>query len=64
MAEFAGKGWASLNTVLGSIGTAGATGLLGNLFNGNCNGNGENTLVNRYEMGLENKINKIVIANS
>lgn len=47
--EYAGKGWAALNTVLGSIGTAGATGILGNLLgNGNCNGNGS-PLVNRYE---------------
>ena len=57
MAEFVGKGWGALNTVLGSIGTAGATGVLGGLFNGNggCN---ENQYVNRYEAGLENKISE------
>jgi hypothetical protein len=48
MAEFAGKGWASLNTVLGSIGTAGATGILGGLFNNNY-GYGDNMPINRYE---------------
>lgn len=56
MAEFASKGWASLNTVLGSIGTAGATGILGNLFgNGHCNC-GENAPVNRYELQMQQKI--------
>ena len=29
--KYAGKGWAALNTVLGSIGTAGATGILNNV---------------------------------
>jgi hypothetical protein len=29
--KYASKGWATLNTVLGSIGTAGATGILNNL---------------------------------
>ena len=55
MAEFASKGWAALNTVLGSIGSAGATGILGNLF-GNANNCGENTAVNRYELSLQQKI--------
>lgn len=58
MADFVNKGWGALNTVLGSIGTAGATGILGNLFGGgNCNGGGgHNTPVNRYEMELQQKI--------
>ena len=55
MAEFASKGWAALNTVLGSIGSAGATGILGNLF-GNANNCGENSAVNRYELSLQQKI--------
>lgn len=55
MAEFTTKGQGALNTVLGAIGTAGATGILGNmggLFGGNCGnayGCGDNALVNRYE---------------
>jgi hypothetical protein len=57
MAEFASKGWASLNTVLGSIGTAGATGILGNLFGGNANcGCSENNLVNRYELQMQHDL--------
>lgn len=57
MAEFASKGWASLNTVLGSIGTAGATGILGNLFGGNTNcGCSENNLVNRYELQMQHDL--------
>ena len=58
MADFVNKGWGALNTVLGSIGTAGATGILGNLFGGgNCNGGGgHNAPVNRYEMELQQKI--------
>lgn len=60
MADFVNKGWGALNTVLGSIGTAGATGILGNLFGGNagnCNGGGgANASVNRYEMELQQKI--------
>lgn len=57
MAEFVGKGWGALNTVLGSIGTAGATGVLGGLFNGN-GGCSDNQYVNRYEANLENKISE------
>jgi hypothetical protein len=57
MADFVNKGWGALNTVLGSIGTAGATGILGNLFGGNnCNGGGHNAPVNRYEMELQQKL--------
>jgi hypothetical protein len=59
MAEFASKGWASLNTVLGSIGTAGATGILGNLFGNNNNCCSENCMVNRYELGQEQTIAKL-----
>lgn len=58
MADFVNKGWGALNTVLGSIGTAGATGVLGNLFGGgNCNGGGgHNAPVTRYEMELQQKL--------
>lgn len=55
MAEFASKGWATLNTVLGSIGTAGS-GILGNIFGGGNCGCSENTPVNRYELQQEQKI--------
>jgi hypothetical protein len=58
MAEFASKGWAALNTVLGSIGTAGTTGILGGMFNGN-GGCSENTMVNRYELDQAGKIAKL-----
>lgn len=58
MAEFVGKGWGALNTVLGSIGTAGATGILGNLFGGNC-GCSENTPVNRYELNQQSENAKL-----
>lgn len=49
--EYAGKGWAALNTVLGSIGTAGATGILNNLGFGNGANRcpPEEHLVSRYE---------------
>ncbi|MBO7315078.1 MAG: hypothetical protein J6U49_05370 [Alistipes sp.] len=61
------NGQVNLNTVLGSIGTAGALGILngnncngggflGNLFGGNCNNNGCNTVVTRYELGMQNEI--------
>ena len=58
MADFVNKGWGALNTVLGAIGTAGATGIFGNLFGGgNCNGGGgANAPVNRYEMELQQKL--------
>ena len=52
--EYAGKGWATLNTVLGSIGTAGATGMLGNLGFGA--GNGDNAPVTKYELNLQREI--------
>lgn len=57
MAEYVGKGWGALNTVLGSIGTAGTTGVLGNFLGGN-GGCSENHYVNRYEASLENKISE------
>ena len=63
MAEFASKGWASLNTVLGSIGAAGATGILGGLFNNNY-GCGENVPINRYELNQENTIAKLESENA
>lgn len=60
------SGQVALNTVLGSVGTAGALGILngngcgggilGNLFGGNCNNNGCNTMVNRYELAMQNEI--------
>jgi hypothetical protein len=62
MAEFvAGKGTTALGvigTVLGSIGTAAATGLLnGNgLFNNGACGCSEDHVVNRYELAQEQKI--------
>lgn len=58
MAEFAGKGWASLNTVLGSIGTAGTTGILGGLFNNNC-ACGDNMPINRYEATQSARISEL-----
>ena len=54
--RYASKGQAALNTVLGSIGTAGATGILGNLFNGGCNCNGNDPMVSRYELSQANRI--------
>ena len=62
MAEFTSKGQGNLNTVLGAIGTAGATGILngmGGLFSGGCGnscGCGDNAFVNRYEAGQNAKI--------
>lgn len=62
MAEFTPRGQGNLNTVLGAIGTAGATGILngmGGLFGGmgGCNsGCGENAFVNRYEAGQNARI--------
>jgi hypothetical protein len=63
MAEFASKGWAALNTVLGSIGTAGTTGILGGLFNNNyaCS---ENMPINRYELNQESAIAKLESENA
>lgn len=52
MSEYTSKGQGALNTVLGAIGTAGATGILnggmGALFGYN-NGCGDNAYINRYE---------------
>lgn len=60
------SGQVALNTVLGSIGTAGTLGILngnngcgggilGGLF-GNNNGCGNNAMVTRYELGMQNEI--------
>lgn len=68
MGEFASHAQSNLNTVLGSIGTAGA--LMGGLLNlggmanncnsgcnGGCNGGcSENQLVNRYELTLQQEL--------
>lgn len=61
MAEFASRGVGNAGLTTGIIGTSlGAlnSGLLGNLFgNVNCNNcGGDNAPVNRYELGLEQKI--------
>lgn len=60
------NGQVNLNTVLGSLGTAsflgmGANngcggGILSNFLGGNCNNNGCNTMVNRYEMAMQNEL--------
>lgn len=54
MSEYTSKGQGALNTVLGAIGTAGATGILnggmGGLF-GCGNGCGDNAYINRFEAG-------------
>ena len=64
----AGKGTTALGvvgTVLGSIGTAAATGVLNNgmgLFGNNCGATyacSENMAVNRYELGQEQRIAKL-----
>lgn len=59
--RYASKGQSNLNTVLGAIGTAGATGLLGNIGglvgNGGCNkGCSEDHCVNRYEAAQQARI--------
>lgn len=69
MSEYTSKGQGALNTVLGAIGTAGATGILnggmGGIFGGcgnGCNGNGWNARgafdygVNHYELGQSGRI--------
>lgn len=59
MAEFASRGVGAAGLTTGIIGTSlGALngGFLGNLFGTNNHGCGENTCVNRYELGLEQKI--------
>ena len=62
MAEFASKGVAGTGLGLGIAGTAlglmngGNGGILGNLFGGNNRCYGESAPVNRYELGLEQKI--------
>lgn len=53
--DYAGKGWAALNTVLGSIGTAGVTGILGNFGIGG-GGNGDNAPVTKYELSMQKEI--------
>lgn len=57
--EYASKGQANLNTVLGAIGTAGATGILngvGGILGGMNGGCSEDHCVNRYELGLQQEI--------
>ena len=62
MAEFASKGVAGSGLGLGIAGTAlgvlngGLSNILGTGCNNNCS---ENMLVNRYELGQENKISKL-----
>lgn len=59
MAEFASRGVGAAGLTTGIIGTSlGALngGFLGNLFGTNTHGSGDNTCVNRYELGLEQKI--------
>lgn len=62
MAEFASKGVAGTGLGLGIAGAAlglmnnGNVGILGTLFGGNNHYCGENAPVNRYELGLEQKI--------
>lgn len=62
MAEFASKGVAGTGLGLGIAGTAlglmnnGNGGILGTIFGGNNHCCGENAPVNRYELGLEQKI--------
>lgn len=60
--NFASKAQSNLNTVLGAIGTAGATGILGNmggLFgNNNCNCS-EDHSVNRYELSQQARISEL-----
>jgi hypothetical protein len=69
MAEFASNAKGNTGVALGSVGTGlaalnllggvgGFGGLLGGWANG-CNGNGGSTLVNRYELGLENENAKL-----
>ena len=65
--NYASKGQANLNTVLGSLGTAGFVGnmlpILGGILGGGCNGwNGvcsENMPVSRYELEKESKISEL-----
>lgn len=61
--KYASHGQANLNTVLGAIGTAGATGILGNLggiFGGNARSvECHDHLVDRYEATLNAKISEL-----
>lgn len=61
--KYASHGQANLNTVLGAIGTAGATGILGNLggiFGGNARpAECHDHLVDRYEATLNAKISEL-----
>lgn len=64
VSNYTSKGQGALNTVLGSIGTAGALGVLngglGGIFGSNCGGNcSENQLVNRYEAGQNATISEL-----
>lgn len=60
VSNYTSKGQGALNTVLGSIGTAGAVGLLngglGGLFGGNNYVCGDNQPINRYEAAQNAKI--------
>jgi hypothetical protein len=60
VSNYASKGQSNLNTVLGSIGTAGALGFLngglGGIFGGGSCNCSENQLVNRYEAGQSARI--------
>lgn len=62
MAEFASRGIANAGLTTGIIGTSlGAlnSGILGNIFGGGCNCNGDNAPVNRYEMQMQQKIGSL-----
>jgi hypothetical protein len=59
MAEFASRGIGAAGLTTGIIGTSlGAlnSGILGNLFGGGNNGCGENSVVNRYELKMQQDI--------
>ena len=59
MAEFASRGIGAAGLTTGIIGTSlGAlnSGILGNLFGGGNNGCGENSVVNRYELKMQQEL--------
>lgn len=56
------KGQINLNTVLGAIGTAGATGILNGFLGGNGNGNGNGGhehYITRYEADMQKRISEL-----
>jgi hypothetical protein len=65
MSEYTSKGQGALNTVLGAIGTAGATGILnggiGNMFGGcgHNNGCGDSAYVTRYDASKDSEIARL-----